>query len=149
MMRGPFTGRHMAAILVVGFGVVIAVNFLMAFLAARDFGGVVVDNSYVASQHYNGWLKQAERQRTLGWDATPRRHTSGVLEVATAGVPAGADVVAEIRRPVGPPDTQRLTLAEHGAGQFVAPSALPAGRWIVRVLIDSDGRHWRTEREID
>ncbi|WP_199502708.1 FixH family protein [Qipengyuania sp. YIM B01966] len=147
-MRGPFTGRHMAVILVVGFGIVIAVNFLMAYLAARDFGGVVVENSYVASQNYNSWLKEADAQRQLGWEATPRRHASGALEVATAGVPAGADVVAEIRRPVGPPDARRLTLAEHAAGQFLAPGALPAGRWIVRVIIDSDGKHWRTEREI-
>ena len=71
-MRGPFTGRHMALILVAGFGIVIAVNFLMAYLAARDFGGVVVENSYVASQNYNSWLKEADAQRQLGWEATPR-----------------------------------------------------------------------------
>ncbi|MEO1221410.1 MAG: FixH family protein [Pseudomonadota bacterium] len=31
--RKPFTGKHMAAILVAGFGVVVAVNFTMASYA--------------------------------------------------------------------------------------------------------------------
>ena len=44
----PFTGRHMAAIMVAFFGVVIAVNVYMARLATSTFTGVVVENSYVA-----------------------------------------------------------------------------------------------------
>jgi nitrogen fixation protein FixH len=43
----------MAMILVAFFAVVIAVNLLMARLAISTFGGVVVENSYVASQHFN------------------------------------------------------------------------------------------------
>ena len=57
--RRRFTGYHMAAILVAFFGVIIAVNMVMATLATRTFGGVVVENSYVASQEFNGWLKDA------------------------------------------------------------------------------------------
>ena len=53
----PFTGYHMTAILVAFFGVVIVVNFVMARYAVATFGGTVVDNSYVASQEFNGWLK--------------------------------------------------------------------------------------------
>ena len=41
-MKRPFTGRHMAAILIAGFGVVIAVNLVMARFAVTTFGGVVV-----------------------------------------------------------------------------------------------------------
>ena len=41
MMQRPFTGKHMAAILVGGFAIVIAVNFYMASLAVGGFGGVV------------------------------------------------------------------------------------------------------------
>lgn len=49
---GPFNGRHMTAILVAFFAVVIAVNVLMARFIICTFGGVVVENSYVASQHF-------------------------------------------------------------------------------------------------
>jgi nitrogen fixation protein FixH len=53
---GELTGRKVAAIFVVFFGVIMAVNFTMASFASSTFGGVVVKNSYVASQKYNGWL---------------------------------------------------------------------------------------------
>ena len=63
-----FTGWHMTAILVAFFGVVMAVNFTMARFAMSTFGGKVVENSYVASQHYNQWLERAAAQDRLGWD---------------------------------------------------------------------------------
>ena len=43
LMAKEFTGRHMTAILVGFFGVVIAVNLTMASYATGTFGGVVVD----------------------------------------------------------------------------------------------------------
>ena len=70
-MKKRITGWHAAAGLVAFFGLVIAVNLTMAVYATTTFGGVVVDNSYVASQKYNGWLKAAERQRALGWTIVP------------------------------------------------------------------------------
>jgi len=69
-IRKVFTGWHMTAILVTFFAVVITVNFTMARLAMSTFGGKVVENSYVASQHYNVWLARAEAQDRLGW--TPK-----------------------------------------------------------------------------
>jgi len=55
-MTGRFTGWHMTFILVSFFAVVIAVNLTMAHFASSTFGGLVVENSYVASQKYDGWL---------------------------------------------------------------------------------------------
>jgi nitrogen fixation protein FixH len=49
----PFTGRHMAIIMVSFFAVVIGVNLTMAMLARTSWTGLVVANSYVASQHFN------------------------------------------------------------------------------------------------
>ena len=48
-----FTGWHMATILVSFFAIVVGVNLLMARFATSTFGGVVVENSYVASQQFN------------------------------------------------------------------------------------------------
>ena len=69
----PFTGKHMAAIMIAFFGVVIAVNVLMARLATSTFGGLVVENSYVASQKFNRWLGEARSEKALGWKATVTR----------------------------------------------------------------------------
>jgi len=58
---GPFTGKHFAVIIVAFFAVVIGVNLFMATQASATFGGVVVENSYVASQEFNKWLDEAEQ----------------------------------------------------------------------------------------
>ena len=60
-----FTGKHMAAVFIGGFGVVIAVNLVMASYAVGSFHGTVVENSYVASQNYNDWLRQAAASKAL------------------------------------------------------------------------------------
>ena len=60
MSGRKFTGWHMTGILVAFFGVVVSVNVFMARAAISTFGGTVVDNSYVASQKFNGWLDKAE-----------------------------------------------------------------------------------------
>ena len=85
-MKGRgFTGRHMTAILVVFFGVVIAVNFTMARYARATFGGLVVENSYVASQEFNQWLDEAEAGDALGWDAVTAWRPDGRLLVTVSG----------------------------------------------------------------
>lgn len=146
-MSKEFTGRKMAAILVAGFGVVIAVNFTMAAIASGSFSGVVVENSYVASQKFNGWLEKAEKQKALGWTAQPARDGDR-LTLATANVPEYARISAEIRRPLGQPDTRTLSFSNATDGRLVSQEELPAGRWIVRVFIEAGQDSWSTEDRI-
>ncbi|MDJ0612340.1 MAG: FixH family protein [Rhizobiaceae bacterium] len=61
-----FTGKHMILVMVCFFGVIIIVNFTMAYLASNTWTGLVVKNTYVASQHYNETLEAAEKQNALG-----------------------------------------------------------------------------------
>ena len=51
----PFelTGKHVAMIFCGFFGIIIAVNVSMAMLASSSWTGLVVSNSYVASQKFN------------------------------------------------------------------------------------------------
>ena len=92
-MKKRITGWHAAAGLVAFFGLVIAVTLTMAVYATTTFGGVVVDNSYVASQKYNGWLKAAERQRALGWTIHPHPGDHALL----VGDPEGTtDLILKI-----------------------------------------------------
>src|SRR3546814_2107602 len=102
--RKPFTGRHAAMILIAFFGVVISINMVMASFALSTFGGTVVDNSYVASQHYNKWLARADAQDRLGWDKSiavdEGRHVR--LPVRKDGAPVeGLRVDATLRHPPG------------------------------------------------
>lgn len=143
----PFTGRHMTLIMFGFFGVVIAVNMVMAGLASSSFTGVVVENSYVASQRFNGWLDEARAERQLGWSATARREADGHVLVSLVGVPAGAKVVANAWHPLGRSADHELRFVA-GPDGFRSDRALPAGRWRIRIEVTADGRRWRTEEAL-
>ncbi len=142
------TGRHVAAIFAGGFAVVIAVNLLMASIAVGSFHGTVVDNSYVASQHYNGWLKQAAASRALGWQAVPHRRADGRVVVETLAVPAAAQMSATAERPLGAREDMALTFLPEGQGRWVSEQSLAPGRWQVRLAIRAGGEAWAGESEI-
>ena len=147
-MNRQFTGRHMAAILVAFFGVVIVVNLIMARFAVGTFGGIVVENTYVASQHFNRWLAQAEASEALGWDAKVERQDNGRLAVQLTGAPAGVTLAAEARHPLGHQPDADLTFEYRGAGRFLSREALPAGRWILRLAATDGERTWRQEQRL-
>lgn len=143
-----FTGRHMAAILVAGFGVVIAVNVLMATLASTSFGGVVVENSYVAGQHFNDWLDKAEASRAMGYDVSASRAPDGRVVLRTQGVPAGSKVSALARHPLGHQPDTALTFTMTGADSWTSATPLAEGRWTLRFAIDGPDGIWRGERAL-
>lgn len=148
-MRREFTGRDMAKVLVAGFGVVVVVNFTMATLASRSFSGVVVDNSYVASQKFNGWLEEARAAESLGWDARIERLEGGYLGVATQGVPSGAAIIADLRRPLGERETRQLEFSQVSPGEYRSTGPAMSGRWIARITIESGEHSWTSEVPIE
>lgn len=147
-MSRQFTGWHMATILVAFFGVIIAVNFTMARLASSTFGGIVVENSYVASQKFNGWLDAAKAQEALGWDAVTTWRPDGRLALAVTGAPADAKVTGMARHPLGRVADIPIEFADIGDGRFLSRQALPEGRWILRLQLDQGGRQWRREETL-
>jgi nitrogen fixation protein FixH len=124
-----FTGWHFTAIIVGFFGVVIAVNLTMAMYATRTFGGVVVENSYVASQKYNGWLEAARKQDRLGWEIAPSLDAKRRILVSVNV--DGAKVSGFARHPLGREPDVPLSF---GPGLRSA-EALPPGRWAVHLLV--------------
>ncbi len=60
-----FTGKHMLALMIGGFGTIIAVNFGMAYMAISTFPGVEARSTYVASQTFE---VNRDAQDALGWD---------------------------------------------------------------------------------
>ncbi len=137
-----FTGRHMLLIMVTFFGTVIAVNMTMATLATRTFGGKVVENSYVASQKFNGWLEEARAQDELGWtlglSLDGNRHP--LIAAAAGEAPlAGAVITAIAKHPVGRAPDIALSFTEIAPGEFRATTPLPEGRWKIHMEAARDG----------
>ena len=94
-MTKRFTGWHFTVIISAFFGVVIAVNLTMAVFATRTFGGVVVENSYVASQKYNDWLQAARRQQKLAWSIEPSLDAERRVTIALSIDDAGPGIEPE------------------------------------------------------
>lgn len=150
-MTQRFTGWHMLAIMLAGFGLVIAVNVVMARAAISTFGGEVVANSYVASQRYNDWLKAAEAQRALGWQVRAGAGSDRVLHIAVTdanGQPVVGAVTVTARHPLGRTPDRRIGL-HATARDHVSDRALPAGRWLLHVDVRAQGREARFEAEVD
>tara|TARA_R110000787_G_C13254886_1_gene429815 strand:- start:38 stop:517 length:480 start_codon:yes stop_codon:yes gene_type:complete len=135
----PFTGYHAAAIIISFFAVVIAVNFTMAHYAISTFGGTVVDNSYVASQKFNGWLEEARREKEMGWKVAQPEREGDRLRVTIAdalGQPlTGARVAMRAEHPLGRAPERDLAFAELSPGSYRSEQPLPAGRWKMRARI--------------
>jgi nitrogen fixation protein FixH len=147
-MRSTFTGRHMAAVMVCFFGVVIAVNIGMARVAGSTFGGVVVENSYVASQNYNRWLREAAAEKALGWHLRADRRGDDKVSVTVSGNVGSASLSGVARHPLGTVPERSLSFTRAADGSFVSNQPLPEGRWIVRFDLKSEGRQVRSEQEV-
>ena len=142
-----FTGYHATAILVAFFAVVIGVNLVMASFAIETFGGTVVENSYVASQKYNGWLAEARREKAMGWKVSqPARDMDHLVLNATdaLGAPlSGAVITVRAEHPLGRLPEHDLHLTETAPGTYRSVEQLKPGRWKLRARI------LQAKRELD
>ena len=138
LSKGKFTGWHMTAILVTFFGIVMAVNFYMARMAIGTFGGTVVDNSYVASQNYNRWLAEGDKQNKLGWTvkAALTEDRFVVIDIHQNGQPLqGATAVGDALHPLGRAVDMPLAFKATPDGKLKSTQALPVGRWNVEISV--------------
>ena len=136
---GTFTGRHMLIVMLGFFGTVIAANLVMAISASTTWTGLVVENSYVASQQFQGKLDALHAQQALGWTSsftyTPGTGHFIIRDAAGKPVQQG-DVVVKVSRPVGEKYDQTVTLTQVADGEYDAPLDLHAGVWDAVVTSD-------------
>lgn len=137
-----FTGWHMAGVMVLFFGTVIGVNLVMAWNATRSWSGLVVQNSYVASQEFNDKVAAAKAFAESGIKGALSVEPGHVAyRLADAkGAPLAADsVTAVFKRPVDEREDFSLALVADGPGLFAADRAVPAGQWVVDISTERGG----------
>ncbi len=118
------------------FAVIVAVNFTMAGLATRSWTGLVVENSYVASQNFNRELEKARAQSALGWTSRLVVEPDRIVVQLTDrdGEPV---ILSRARLIIGRPAFEQmdqvLMLAHQGSGLYTALSRLEPGLWMARL----------------
>lgn len=135
---GTFTGTHMLLLALGFFGVIIAVNVGMAVVSQTSWTGLVVENSYVASQEFETRRLAHLKQQEAGWTSSfAVRNGQAVLTLVDgSGKPVDlGTVTVKINRPVGGHSDQVLTLAQGPDGTWTAPISLDTGIW--EALVDA------------
>lgn len=150
MSGKELTGRKVLIITVSAFTVVIGVNLILAFQAISTFPGLEVDNSYVASQEFDG-LRDA--QEALGWTAVadydPEAKLFELRFTDAGGLPARvSEAAVTIGRATSRRDDRTPEL-DYRSGAFSAPMELGPGYWTVRLEAwAEDGTLFRQRLEL-
>lgn len=138
-----FTGKHMLGAMVAFFGVIITVNMIMARFAVTTWSGLVVPNTYVASQQFNGKAAESRAIAALGYKIVLSSGADGLSIKLTDpdGAAAVADsLVAELRRPVGTHQDRQMQLIRGSDGVYRGAGELAEGEWIATVTATSGGQ---------
>jgi nitrogen fixation protein FixH len=145
----PLTGRKVLLMLVAFFGVVFAVNFLLAKLAIDTLPGTEVDSAYSASLAYENEITAARDQNARNWkvDAQLQRGADGgaTLRVEArdnTGTPmTGLKFQGRLERPTDRRADQALVLAETDNGVYRGSAPLIApGQWDLVLEGDAAGQ---------
>ena len=131
-VQRPLTGYHVAAMMVSFFAVIIAVNLTLAWFANSSWTGLVVKNSYVASQQFNEKIETARAQKALGRKLT-FEYSNSLLSFSlkdAQGQPiTNEKLIATVGRPVSETDDVKVSLSYIGQGRYQAKIDLPKGAW--------------------
>jgi nitrogen fixation protein FixH len=142
-----FTGTHMAMIIGAFFGTIITVNLMLAYFAVNTWTGLVVKNSYVASQHFNERLADGRRMKALGWSGALARNGNTLefrlLTQDNEAIP-GASVTAKFMRPTHETEDRMATFAAHAPGLYKSDARLAPGAWDIDIQAkDQQGHSFR------
>ncbi|QGM44788.1 FixH family protein [Methylocystis heyeri] len=134
------TGWKILAIFLGFFGVVFAVNGVMAYLAVTTFSGEVEQHAYERGLAYNRDIADAREQAARGWkvEVSLQRRAAGqativvVAHDAKGAEPTGAVFSARLEFPADRKRDQALSLRETAPGRYEADfTASPGARELV------------------
>lgn len=139
-------------IFVAGFGVIIAVNGILAYFAVNTWTGLETERPFQAGQEYNTTLAQKSAQATLAWQVRPVLEATPTAQAPHAGNMrltftesdgrAIENLVIEALavRPTNEGYDQKLDFVAQGQGVYVAPIDLPLpGQWELRITATRGG----------
>ena len=139
------------------FGVVLATNAVMLWLAFTTWTGIETENAYQKGLAYNRALAAAKAQDALGWwvelDIAAEGERTARLELMLADrhgdLIEDAQVSAAFVRPTHEGHDLELAVPHFHAGLYRAEAALPlAGVWELNLLAQSGGDTYRISRRV-
>ncbi len=137
-MTRNFTGWHMAFTMISFFGVIIGVNIVLAIFASKSWTGLVVKNSYIASQNFNRDAGIARQQHAKGWRLTSivdhGKVVVTILDQADRPI-SGLTVAAVLQRPTTEAEDEAHEFQEIGAGKYRSRTAVRPGAWLVDITV--------------
>lgn len=133
----PVTGRKVLLLIVGFFAVVIAVNMTMLYFALSNFSGLVVRNSYVASQNFEQDVARNRAAALNRWRVEASLSRDGVLELAAQDVQGAPVRGAALSGKLGRPSHERLdrlvAFDEVAPGLYRATVDVAPGAWRLRL----------------
>jgi nitrogen fixation protein FixH len=145
----PFTGRHMLLIMLAFFATVFAANMTMVYFAAHSWTGLVVKNSYVASQEFNDTTDRLER--AAAGVHSELGYVQGTLSISltdnTGKAVNATNVKLKLGRPSHEGEDHVVALTAIGDGVYAADHSLAKGQWSGDVTADVPG-HQQWQRPV-
>lgn len=148
---GRMTGRKLFFIILGFFGVITVVNMIMMTFAISTFGGLVVPNTYVASQRFNQDVAAAAEGPIGGWSFGVETDARGVIVTMldAEGRPArGVDAAsATVGRRTHGREDRAVALTRVAPGVYRADGVLSPGAWRLELVVEIGGA--RDGRRVD
>jgi len=135
-------------IFVAAFGVVIAVNSVMIWLAVGSFSGLYSDHARERGLHYNRIVSEQHSRDALHWQVAAKwQPQTGELQLVVSGADgnplASARVSGELVRPAQKRLPLPVAFGDLGDGHFAGHVDLPArGNWDLDIVVEAQGRRF-------
>ena len=145
--ENKLTGLSVLLILVGFFGVIMVVNFVMAYYALHTFSGMQTEKPYESGLAYNRAISDAKAQVSRGWhvDARIERQADGSVgvtaemkDVSSAPIHDLA-VVATLRSPIDSKLDHSVKLAEEKDGSYRGTVNAAAVQWDAEIIAEQNG----------
>ncbi|MEP9375131.1 FixH family protein [Aquabacter sp. CN5-332] len=144
---GEITGRFVLLCILGFFGIVIAVNVVMARYAVSTFGGVETASAYKAGLAFRGEELAAGQQAERQWqvEAQVRDFGAGERIIALTALDArgrplmGLEATARLAHPTDARRDASVVLIDLGAGRYSATIEAAPGQWDLVVDLSQGG----------
>lgn len=147
--RGQITGRMVLIGFLCFFGAITLVNLTMAWFASNSWSGLVVRNSYVASQEFNTNTEHANQQAARGWhhDLT---YQDGILRLSLTDKEGQPLTLTTAEVVLGRPSSEQydhlVSLTLRDDNSYGIDHTLSAGQWQAKVNATTDsGQEWKMQ----